>query len=220
PATELAHRCPVGAVQAAAFEVAVPDGGGVVAGVVLGDDQVDAVVGAQVGAGGVAGVAVDVADLLAGQQAAAELPGLAVVVGDEVAGVVDDRAHEAVQHSVERVDVLIGDAAPAAERPSLLRGLEQGGPVEGSLLTPEGGVGALADPPAGEVVALVTAVDSDPAPVGPPPQGGVVVVVGFEAGMEHDGAGGAGLAEPVEVHHVQVHVPSAPVAALPSGGGD
>ena len=219
-AAQLPHRSPVGPMQAAACEVAVPDGGGVVAGMVLGDDQVDPVIGAQVGAGGVTGVAVDVADLLPGQQAAAELPGLAVVVGDEIAGVIVYGAHEAVQHAVQTVHVLVGDAAPAAEGPHLLRGLEQSGPVQRSLLAPDSRVGGLADPPAGEVVALVTAVDGDPAPVGPAPQRRVVVVIGFEALMEHDGAGGARFTEPVEVHHVQVHVPSAPLAVGPAGGGD
>src|SRR5699024_3943953 len=148
-AAEPAHCGAVGAVEAAAGEVAVPDGRGEVPRVVLGDDQVNPVVGAETGAGGVTGVAVDVADLLAGQQAAAELPGPAVVVGDEVAGIVVDRAHEAVQHAVQRVDVLVGDAAAAAERPHLLGVVEQRGPVEGLLGAPDGGVGALADPPAG-----------------------------------------------------------------------
>src|SRR5699024_9034525 len=157
------------------------------------DDQVNPVVGAETGAGGVTGVAVDVADLLAGQQAAAELPGPAVVVGDEVAGIAVDRAHEAVQHAVQRADVLVGAAAAADERPHLLGVVEQRGPAYVLLGAPAGGVGALADPPAGEVVALVAAVHGDPVSVGPAPQGGVVVVVGFEPGVEHDGAGAVGL---------------------------
>src|SRR5699024_3573716 len=136
----------------------------------LGDDHVDAVIGAEAGAGGVAGVAVDVADLLAGEEPAAELPAAAVVVGDEIAGDVVDRADEAVQHPVQGVEVLVGDAAASAVRLRLLRGGEQLRPVEGLLGAPAGGVGALADPPAGEVVALVAAVDGEPAAVGPAPE--------------------------------------------------
>src|SRR5699024_2177272 len=220
PECGFAHRGAVGGVEPAAGEVAVLDGGGVVPGVMLGDDHVDPVIGAEAGPGGVAGVAVDVADLLAGEQATAELPGPAVVVGDEVAGVVVDRADEAVQHAVQGVDVLVGHAAAAAERLRLLRVREQLRPVEGLFGAPHGGLAALAEPPAGEVVALVAAVHGDPAPVGPAPQGGVVVVAGLETGVEHDGAGAAGLAEPAEVHHVEVHAPAAPLPVVPAGGGD
>src|SRR5690606_15688395 len=154
----------VAAVERAAFQVAVVDGVVEVARVVVGGDQVDP--GA---VGGVAGVAVDVADLGPGEELARVAPRLALVVRDEGALVVVDRSREAVQAAVHGVEVGVGDA-PAAG---------QGAPVEGALGAPSGGVAGFADAPTRQIVGLVLGVHGQPAAVRAPPQGRDVVVVGF-----------------------------------------
>src|SRR5690606_30654435 len=76
-----AHHLAGRVVAPPAGEHAVVDRVVVVAGVVVGGDDVQ-----PVGALGVAGVGVDVADLLALEELAGEGPGVAVVVGDQRAG--------------------------------------------------------------------------------------------------------------------------------------
>ncbi len=173
----------------------------VVAGVVVGGDDVEAVLPL-----GVAGVGVDVADLLALEELAGEGPGVAVVVGDQRAGVVVDRADEAVEPSIELVEVGVGDVAALGEL----------GPVEHLLLAPAGGVVRLADPPVGVVVGLVAGVDGEPAPVGAQPEGRHVVVVGLEALVQRHDLHVPGL----EVHDGEVEVAAATLPVLPGDGGD
>src|SRR5699024_5187691 len=190
----LVHHRVVAAVQGAAGDVAVVDRVVVVARVVVGGDQVDAVGPV----GGVPGVAVHVADLRPGEQLAAVAERAAVVGGDQDRGVVVDGAGERVQPALRAqvVQVGVGGAAAVGEL----------GPVEGLLRVPLGGVvRSGGDPPAGEVVRLVLGVHRQVAPVRADPQCGHVVVVGLQVGVQHHHLGVTGG----QVVYGELHVPGA-----------
>jgi hypothetical protein len=188
-------------VESVGVEEPVVDAVVVVAWVVVGGDEIDAG-----GCGGVAGVPVHVAHLGAGEEFAGVPPGVAVVAGHEGALVVVDGAGEAVQAAVEFVEVRIGHAGPAGV----------GAPVEGLLGSPVVWVVGFADAPTGEVVGLVAGVHREPAAVGTVPEGGHVVVVGFESLVEDDDVGGAGG----EVDDRDLDVAAAALAVDTGGRGD